>query len=372
MHAAYLDIHILQTVPPSNLNRDDTGAPKSAIYGGVRRARVSSQAWKRATRKHFSEDLDTADVGVRTKRVVELIGARIRSLDPEIGEQAAIERASLVLGALGIGLESPRAKKGDVKPVASKYLVFFSNRQLDRMAALAVSARDGVITKNAAKEAADMEHGVDVALFGRMVADAADLNVDAAVQVAHAISTHAVETEFDYYTAVDDENERAEESGAGMIGTIEFASSTLYRYAAVDLAQLRMNLGDDDMVGRAVEAFVRGFIASMPTGKQNTFGNRTLPDGVVVMARADQPVSLVGAFEEPVPSTPGQLRTSCERLARYAADVTEGFGTPPEAAWVVRVGERTSALESLGERVTLDELVRRSGAVARGESEGAA
>ena len=370
MHAAYLDIHILQTVPPSNLNRDDTGAPKSAIYGGVRRARVSSQAWKRATRKRFSEDLDAAELGVRTKRVVELIASRVQSLDPEIGEQTAAERASSVLGALGIGLEASRVKKGEAKPATSKYLVFFSNRQLDRLAALAASAGDGAISKNAAKEAADLEHGVEVALFGRMVADASDLNVDAAVQVAHAISTHAVETEFDYYTAVDDENERADETGAGMIGTVEFSSATLYRYATVDLAQLRTNLGDDEMVGRAVKAFVRGFIASMPTGKQNTFGNRTLPDGVVVMARVDQPVSLVGAFEEPVPSTSGQLRTSCERLAGYAADVAEGFGAPARAAWVVRVGERTAALESLGERVNLDELVQRAAAVARGDAEG--
>lgn len=146
----------------------------------------------------------------------------------------------------------------------------------------------------AAKAALSRDHSVDVALFGRMVADDANLNVDAACQVAHAISTHAVATEFDYYTAVDDQNP-AEETGAGMIGTIEFDSATLYRYATINVPALLRSLGDTEATAQAVEAFVRSFATSMPTGKQNTFANRTAPDAVVVMVRPDRPVNLVGA-----------------------------------------------------------------------------
>ena len=124
------------------------------------------------------------------------------------------------------------------------------------------------------------------------------MNVDAAAQVAHAISVHPVETEFDYFTAVDDYLQ-ADESGAGMIGTVEFNSSTLYRYATVDVNRLADNLGDAVAARRAVEAFVESFVRSMPTGKQTTFANRTLPEAVVVMVRDSQPINLVGSLREP-------------------------------------------------------------------------
>ncbi|MEK8144007.1 type I-E CRISPR-associated protein Cas7/Cse4/CasC [Streptomyces sp. M10(2022)] len=148
------------------------------------------------------------------------------------------------------------------------------------------------LKKAQAKAVANRHHSVDISLFGRMVADTADINVDAAAQVAHALGVHAVETESDYYTAVDDKN-AADESGAGMIGTVDFNSSTLYRYAALDVDRLRDNLGmglneekpGTDPVRRAVEAFLEGFVTSLPTGKINTFGNHTLPDAVVVKLR---------------------------------------------------------------------------------------
>jgi len=193
-----------------------------------------------------------------------------------------------------------------------------------------------------------------------MVADDANLNVDAACQVAHALSTHAVATEFDYYTAVDDRNP-AEETGAGMIGTIEFDSATLYRYATVNVDALNRNLGDGESTAQAVEAFVRAFATSMPTGKQNTFANRTVPDAVVVMVREGRPVNLVGAFEEPVKGRAGYVAASCEALATYATDVEAAFGGSPTDTWVARVGRRTDALAPLGEPIPFDELVQRVG-----------
>ncbi|WP_367124682.1 type I-E CRISPR-associated protein Cas7/Cse4/CasC [Streptomyces phytohabitans] len=381
MTRTILDIHILQNVPPSNMNRDDTGTPKSAYYGGVRRARVSSQAWKRATRKRFEDLLPEGELGVRTKKVVEALAARITAREPAL-EDTAAQLATQVLATAGLKVEVPtrKAKKddGDTAVAESKYLMFLSRRQLDALAELAVSASHGGDVaalkkslaqkehKAAARKAIDTRHSVDIALFGRMVADSADLNVDAATQVAHALSVHRSDIESDYYTAVDDLNEESE-TGAGMIGTVDFSSATLYRYAAVDADELQRSLGTGLEVGeppstptaKAVSSFLEAFITSMPTGKINTFGNHTQPSVVVVKIRDKWPLSFVGAFEEPVPKTEqgGFLRESCRRLAEYVPDVERQFGLKESPTWVFRVGEETRDLASLGTGVTLSALV---------------
>lgn len=358
----FIDVHILQTVPPSNLNRDDTGSPKTAVFGGVRRARVSSQAWKRATRREFGALLDTSELGTRTKRVVELLRERIKAVRPGTGDEEAADAAAKVLGAAGIVVKEPRGKKGE--PAESGYLLFLSAQQVEALADLAAGAIDSgrVIEKKAAQALIKGKNSIDLALFGRMVADVTDLNVDAACQVAHALSTHAVQPEYDYFTAVDDHKAQSEEedAGAGMIGTVEFTSATLYRYATVDVDLLAKNLGDVAATVRAVDAFLRAFATSMPTGKQNTFANRTLPDAVVVTVREDQPVSYVGAFEDPVPGTAegGRVRRSAERLAEYATEVSGVFGLQAVATWVVGVGAAGQALEPLGDRVAFDDAVR--------------
>lgn len=353
-----IDLHILQTVPPSNLNRDDSGSPKSAQYGGVRRARVSSQAWKRATRADFSRRLP-GQVGVRTLRAAELLRLRIQQLDPSVDSTTAAKSAEAALSAIGLKLEAKRKKKDaaeDEDPgVKTEYLVFFSNEQLDRLAELAAT---GEKSARAYKDVMKGNNGIDLALFGRMVANDADLNVDASVQVAHALSTHAVETEFDFYTAVDDKAEK-QDTGAGMMGTIEFNSSLLYRYATVNVDLLRDQLAEPADAVSAVREFVRSFIESMPTGKQNTFANGTLPDAVVVSARADRGISMVGAFERPVQAGQegGYLQNSAAALADYATEVLTQYSAPAEQTWVLRVGHATDSLDALGAtRVTLPEL----------------
>jgi CRISPR system Cascade subunit CasC len=358
----FIDIHILQTVPPSNINRDDTGSPKTAIYGGVRRARVSSQAWKRATRVAFQERLDRHDLGVRTKRIVELLAHEIRTRRPDLDAEAA-DLAASTLKAVGFDIKAP-------KPDAieeSTYLVFLSRRQIENLASAAIdaAAADDVPTalKDAkVKELADRDHSVDIALFGRMVANQADISVDAAAQVAHAISVHPVETEFDYFTAVDDTNTE-EQTGAGMIGTVEFNSSTLYRYATVNIDHLMANLGDAVAARRAVEAFLECFVRSMPTGKQNTFANRTLPEAVVVQVRDSQPVNLVGAFEAPVHEidAAGRVKRAADALRDEALEIDRAYGERPLAAWVTRVGADTANLDDLGENVSLPDLVTQVG-----------
>ncbi|MFE7138951.1 type I-E CRISPR-associated protein Cas7/Cse4/CasC [Streptomyces sp. NPDC057644] len=382
MNRTILDIHILQTVPPSNLNRDDTGTPKSATYGGVRRSRVSSQAWKRATRTAFAGLLDSSELGIRTKKVVEVLAERVLQLDPSMTPAAAQSLAAeTITTATGSKVAVPgRKTKQDVEDPAaeSTYLMFLSGRQYDALAAMTVEGGKGGDlkalkdyfkdreNKARAKQLVLTEHSVDIALFGRMVADSTDLNVDAAAQVAHALSVHAVEVESDYYTAVDDKNTNAE-TGAGMIGTIDFNSATLYRYAALDVNRLQENLGaghDDarpvEPTRRAVTAFLEGFVTSLPTGKINTFGNQTLPAAVIVKIRSRRPVSYVAAFEKPVGlgEEGGFLREGCERLAAFAPDLEKSFGLAdgPEG-WVLRVGKETEALAILGKPVGLPELL---------------
>lgn len=386
-----LDIHILQTVPPSNINRDDTGMPKTATYGGVRRARVSSQAWKRATREAFTSLLDASELGVRTRKVASALAERITALNSTVSDADALQLAAETLRtATGTKIETPKAKakdkdagEGEADPESS-YLLFLSARQLDALAELALEGTRGTgeletlknflktkENKARAQQSVNTRHSVDIALFGRMVADGADLNVDASAQVAHALSVHAVENESDYFTAVDDRN-KADERGAGMIGIIDFNSSTLYRYAAVDVDRLFENLGaglrEDESTAaptrQAVEAFLEAFLTSLPTGKTNTFANHTLPSAAVVKLRAGRPVNFVGAFEEPViqDERGGHLRLACEQLAQHVQEVEKSYELDPDApSWVFRTGTHTRALAPLGEEVGRTELLSNVG-----------
>ncbi|MFI9624610.1 type I-E CRISPR-associated protein Cas7/Cse4/CasC [Streptomyces sp. NPDC052042] len=327
----YIDVHVIQTVPPANLNRDDQGNPKEAIYGGVRRSRVSSQAWKRASRQHFDAQAPEPDRATRTKRITHELATRI-SRNASLDRDDADRVATALLAQLGL---SQGKKASD-----TAYLLFYGNAQLDAVAALVtdraadLAALDEKALTEAAKELPVAEsfrtgHPVGVALFGRMVADIPKLNVDAAVQVAHAISTHETQLEFDYFTAVDDQNEQ-DETGAGMIGTIGFNSATLYRYATVGFAQLADNLGGDTEAALdALDRFVDSFALSAPTGYQNSFAHRTRPSLVAVVVRTDQPVNLVSAFEEPVATEAGIQANSARRLAEEHITATQVWGDTP-------------------------------------------
>lgn len=308
----YVDFHILQTVPPSCVNRDDTGSPKTAVYGGAVRARVSSQAWKHAVRKMFTEEMsDTVDTGYRTKKGADLVAEQIAKLAPD---KDALKLAQKVIADAGI--------KSDDK--GTKALFFLSRAQAKALAELAV---EGCKDKKQYKDALKAVPSADMALFGRMVADDPSLNYDAAAQVAHSISTHAVQNEYDYFTAVDDCS-KEDSSGAGHLGTVEYNSSTLYRYATVNVMELEKWFGKEQ-AAENVRIFGEAFICSMPTGKQNTFANRTLPDAVYVTLREDQPVNLVGAFEKPIrKSADGYVEPSKAALKQYAEELYKNFDAP--------------------------------------------
>lgn len=318
----YVDFHILQTVPPSCINRDDTGSPKTAVYGGVLRARVSSQAWKHAMRAAFAENAQL-DVGKRTKKAAELVKEQILVLDPE--QKKADKMAKEALKYVGIKSDD---KKG------TDALIFISSAQAKALAELVV----GGCTKDEEYEEALIKNpSADMVLFGRMVAQKASLNYDAAAQVAHSISTHAVQNEYDYFTAVDD-CQAEDNAGAGHLGTVEYNSSTLYRYATVNVMELAGRLGAAQ-AAETVRAFGEAFLFSMPTGKQNTFANRTLPDAVYVTLREDQPVNLCGAFERAVPrSAQGYAAPSKAALAQYAQQMYSSFAEAPAQSFIVGRG----------------------------------
>ncbi len=292
----FADIHVIQTLPPSNVNRDDSGSPKTAQYGGVMRARVSSQAWKMAIRKYF-EAHSAASLGLRTMRVAEYVAERIMSIDPNTGEEQAKKMAVKVLDKAGVKSN----KDGLVKA-----LFFIGSKQAS---ALAEAALRGETDEKVLKSALSDNPNIDIALFGRMLAEDKSLNEDASAQVAHAISTHAVQTEFDYFTAIDEISKNAK-----MIDTIEYNSPTLYRYANVAMHELTSQLGNADSAVEALKLFVEAFSNSMPSGKINTFANATLPQVIMVNVRTDRPVNLVSAYEKPVKSTDGYVSESVRRL----------------------------------------------------------
>lgn len=296
----FLDIHAIQTVPPANINRDDTGSPKTAQYGGVTRARVSSQSWKRAIRKYFNENGDLGNVGIRSLEIVKYVANKIVEKDSSISIEEAMLMAEKTINTAKISTKEQKAKA----------LFFLSDKQAEKLAQASI---DKVTDKKQLESILNDDISIDIALFGRMVADNTILNEDASSQVAHAISTHAIQSEFDFFTAVDDLAPE-DNAGAGMLGTVEYNSSTLYRYSNIALHDFYRQLADKEETINATKLFVKSFVESMPTGKINTFANQTLPQAVVVSLRSDRPLNMVSAFEEPIKSDNGYIDKSIEKL----------------------------------------------------------
>lgn len=344
----YVDVHVLQTVPPSCVNRDDTGSPKTAIYGGAVRARVSSQSWKKAMRDMFRDIFPKENLSARTKHIVQMVAEEIQELggidDPEKAAEQILKNA---------GLNIKTAENG------TDALFFLSFAQAKALAKLAVNDPETIKAKCTKEAKTKVQNalkgfpGIDIALFGRMVADDPSLNTDACAQVAHSISTHKVNNEYDYFTAVDDMAPE-DNAGAGHIGTVEFNSSTLYRYATVAVHELYRQLGGD--TAEAVNGFVRAFVCSMPTGKQNTFANRTLPDAVLVTLRTDQPINLVGAFEKPVKAgknnDEGYVVASEKAFVQYTKAVYDNWLGEPDLSLVTG-----NSLSDLGETYSFNDLL---------------
>jgi CRISPR system Cascade subunit CasC len=367
----FIEFHLIQNFAPSNLNRDDTGAPKDAIFGGQRRARVSSQCFKRAIRLKSAElgEIPSEFGSVRTQKLKELLAERLAVLN-RADAGARIETA---LAAAGLKV------KEDGK---TEYLLFLGQGEIQRLAELidrhwdalgAAPAGDAKKTKKEAKASAppevvkeakallDGQKAVDVAMFGRMLADLPGVNQYAACQVAHAISTHRVEREFDYFTAVDDKGD-IDETGAGMIGQVEFNSATFYRYAVIDPRKLVGNLrGDNELALKGIGAFTQAMARAIPTGKQNTFAAHNPPSFIGVVLRHASPFNLANAFEKPVwPRQDRELTTlSVEKLAEHDGKVAGAFGDGNDVwayldltgAWPKSKGTHQKTLDDLADWV---------------------
>lgn len=341
MNKLYIDINVIQSVPPSCINRDDTGSPKTAIYGGVKRARVSSQSWKKAMRDYFRESFDENELAYRSTKIISIISKAIIDKNPEKTEDEASDMAKEALKILGIRM----------KEMDTTALFFISKKQAENVAEVMLN---GDADKSKLSDALKKHAGIELSLFGRMVADDPNLNVDASSQVAHSISTHRVENEFDFYTAIDDMRKDSEQ-GAGMMGVVEYNSSTLYRYATIAIHDLKKNLDEMNAVSKAVGAFVKAFLVSMPSGKQNTFANHTLPYAALITIRNDQPVNLVGAFESPVrpnKENGGYNEDSVKKMIEYKETVESSFVSNPKISWQIGTG-----LESVGPISSMEDCI---------------
>ena len=341
-----IEIHVLQNFAPSNLNRDDTGSPKDALFGGTRRARISSQCLKRAVRQDFVRKKDEGffqpdELAVRTKRLYKAIADRLAGMHEE----------TEILARAEIALSYVKLKAGEGGK--TEYLLFLGQKEIAALAEAIHQYWNEIVPaaeeskekgKSKGKKAAASEapkevrekiesifnggKAVDLALFGRMLADMPEKNQHAACQVAHAISTHSVEREFDYYTAVDDLKPE-DTAGADMMGTVEFNSACFYRYAVVDWEKLVENLqGDQELARKGLRAFLEGFVVAEPTGKQNTFAAHNPPEFVAVSVRRDAaPRNLANAFEMAVRVGKGESLTeaSAEKLIAKANKLNAAY-----------------------------------------------
>ena len=321
-----IELHAIQSFGPSNLNRDDTGNPKEALFGGVMRARISSQSAKHAMRKSFPKTFD--HTGKRTKRLATCIADKLQ--DKGVDREWAVAKAGEFVTKI-----DQKFKKKDME---TSVLIYISNNEVEAVVEALLQAYQSGEPSNKkawekwredmAETLSNQPSDPDIALFGRMLADSPSLNINAACQVAHAISTHAVNTEFDFYTAIDDLQSEAE-SGAAMMGYINFNSATYYRCVRIDWEQLKQNLGGDaDLARQTVSAFMTAFALVVPTGMQNSFINKHQPDFLLAAARPNNDgQSLANAFETPVKNgrESGYAEPSIAALCQYWDQVEGAF-----------------------------------------------
>lgn len=307
----FIELHTIQSFGPSNLNRDDLNNPKECLFGGVRRARISSQCIKRAVRQHpvFAQTTGV-DNGFRTRWIINLLRKPLLDAGkPETEVDAVV-----------IAFARAYAVDVDAKTGKTNVLVYISPAEvndavtmlLDQWKKNAPSEKAiGEVVDKLIKKYEKLTTAPDIALFGRMLAQKHETGIDAASQVAHAISTHAVEREDDYFTAVD-HLKPEDTAGAGMVGYIGFNSACYYRYARIDWQQLITNLKQDRarekpntdeiaLARRTIEGFLRAWQAATPTGMKNSHDNNSRPSLLLGVVRTDgDGWSLANAFERPV------------------------------------------------------------------------
>ncbi|MCW3476874.1 type I-E CRISPR-associated protein Cas7/Cse4/CasC [Limobrevibacterium gyesilva] len=336
----FLQLHLLTFYPPANLNRDDTGRPKTAVIGGATRLRLSSQSLKRAWRTSdaFKAALD-GHRGERTQRLGEVIRDHLIARGTDAAKATRIARDIVPV----FGKVKPEADKN---PTRTEQLAFISAEEREAALAMAEQAAAGAkIEPNAASLLRQKDTAADIAMFGRMLADNPDYNREAAVQVAHAITTHKIAVEDDYYVAVDDLKTPDEDAGAGFLGEAGFAAGLFYLYICADIALLRRNLSDEGLAATALSALVRAAATVAPTGKQASFASRARAHYVLAEAGDQTPRTLAGAFLKPVVGN-DVMAASVEQLRQLRAAMDAAYGPCADRRCEMLVGE-TGALDDI-------------------------
>ena len=362
----FIELHMIQNFAPANLNRDDTNNPKDCEFGGVRRARISSQCIKRAIRISpvFAETTGV-DVGKRTKWLIGLLCDRL------VSAGKLKEDATAVLIAFVPQYASKLDKKDSEKTAV---LLYLSEAEVGSLVQTLLENWDDLSDENTqentikqlvrtlVKAHKGQTSAPDIALFGRMLAEKPELNLEAACQVAHAISTHRVTMEMDFFTAVDDLNPE-DTAGAGMMGFTGFDSACFYRYGRVDWKQLIKNLnGDTDLARRTVEGFLRAAVAAVPSGKQNSFAAHNPSSLLLAVVRQDgMGWSLANAFERPIRPRrdEGLVVPSVQALDAYWGRLRQVYGDSTLTRVTVLALDPGLSLEHLAadQVETLDEWV---------------
>lgn len=385
----FLNLHVLFTFAAGNPNRDDTGTPKSVVYGGVERSRISSQAMTRAKRTYFEADT-TGETTYRSvlagRRIAELVTELLRSSGQEVDDDLKAEATRLgQREANGLVMDAKKADQA-AQALSTAELEQLSDEQKAKrvedagatltwlaeveMRSAATKIADKLKDKDVVVKAEDLVAGtrtdsLSIAAFGRMFAERPDLQTEAAVQRAHAITTHQVVTEVDYFTAVDDL--RTEDAGAGHINAAQLTGGVYYWHANVDRGQLSESwsgLSQED-AGERLEAFIEALCLALPSGKENTSAHQGLP-ALVLAVPAATPASLVAAFERPVRSRGGLLAPSIAQLLAELEAQRAGRPSHFGAAFVSVLTASTEALDADAatrldslDQVSLEELARR-------------
>lgn len=352
--STFIQLHLLTSYPPSNLNRDDLGRPKTAIMGGKTRLRVSSQSLKRSWRtSNLFETALEGHIGERTKRM----GVKLykRLCEKGVADIKSKEFAKEMVTFFGATESAEKDKP--LKELESSQLVHFNQSEIDALNALADKvAADGKLDKDELKKLVAKRHDVDIAMFGRMLTGKEIVKVtadpEAAVQVSHAITVHDVAVEDDYFTAVDDLNTGEDDLGAAHIGETEFGAGVFYHYICINRDLLIDNLGGDkELADKALKALLEAAAKVSPTGKQNSFASRARTSYLLAEKGSDQPRSLSVAFLKPVRGE-DVLALSVKELEKRRENFDKVYGPCADAFKIMNAETGEGSLEEIKTFIT--------------------
>lgn len=359
----FVQLHILTSYPPANLNRDDLGRPKTAMLGGTNRLRISSQCLKRTWRtSDVFQNALSGGLGIRTKEMGKFIyaslntdkrlsevleesaGSPVAGIPLEQVDQKAKEKAKTIAGVFGKSKALPSKEADKKKLLENEPFVDLEIEQLAHFGPEEIETIEKAIEKVRNEEKTEIKEiellrhklgAADIAMFGRMLAANPGFNVEAAVQVSHAVSVQKVSVEEDYFTAVDDLNRRDEDAGAGHIGVHEFASGLFYLYLCADRDLLTSNLsGDTDLATRSLRALTEAALTTAPSGKQNSFASRAYASYALAEKGSNQPRSLAVAFLEPIKEG-DMLRKAIEALQETKQNMDSVYGPCAASEYVL-------------------------------------